>query len=790
MPSLTQDEARERAALLEVESYTVDLDLDAGETFRCRTTVRFGCRRPGAASFAELAEALEVSAVLNGREVEVTEGRIALPDLGADNTLVVEALMPCGTSGDAMHRYVDPADGATYLCAFLGGDVAHRVFACFDQPDLKASFALSVTAPSGWTVLGNGREIATDDGRRVFSPTPPISTYLFVVCAGPFASVRWEHAGLPFGWHARASLGAALERDAEELRRMTEAYFDHYTGVFDEPYAFDCYDQVMAPGLNWGALETPGCVTFRDEFLSPAPPSVSERRHRAMVVAHEMAHMWFGDLATPVWWEDIWLNESFADYMGFEVAHRHAGLGATLPEFTVGQAWWGRAADRRRSTHPVAPAAGSVRDADAGFEATDQITYAKGNAVVRQLATWMGEAAFLRGVNRYLSSHRFANATLADFLTALDAVSEHDVRSWAEAWLRTTGYDTLRVLREDGGPVLVREGSRPHRVQVALDDEVRWVDVVAARTPLPPAAAVLPDAGGQTYASVRTDPGSWTTLWRDLGSRPLQQRAVLWDAALEMVVTGELAAQGAYDLAAEQLPVEPDPSVWEHVTRRLLRLLASALTIEELPAARGQLAGLARATASPELRTAADRLLARCSTRPEELEALLDGTDDPTLRWLLLTRLAALGALEASRIEDEATRRPSTSAVTGAARTRAALPSVEAKAAAWEVFSADDVDNRVFLAVAEGLWVPEHAELSAPYVERYLREAPDWARRRGQGFAREIGHAFPLQAVTDATVTQLREVLAGDVPSVLARAWNDQLDDLEQWLTVRSQPAL
>jgi len=799
--SLTRDEAVRRAALLDVASYDVALAITDAATFTSRSVVRFSCSAPGSSTFAELADAHAWVATLNGAGVpdDHREGnRIRLDGLLADNELVVEATLPCVTTGDGMHRYVDPADGATYLTAFCGSDLAQRVFACFDQPDLKATVALSVSAPEDWTVLGNGRPATTVGGVRHFATTPPISTYLFVVSAGPWHSVGWQHAGLPFAWHARASLADALERDAAHLREVTEACFDHYADLFDEPYPFDSYDQVFAPGLNWGALETPGCVTFRDELLAPDGGSHTDNQLRAMVIAHEMAHMWFGDLVTLRWWEDIWLNESFADYMGYEVAQTAVGFEATWAWFTLSREHTGYAADERRSTHPVAQPPESVVDTDTGFANTDMITYSKGNAVLRQLVTWLGRETFVAGVNRYLNAHRLGNADLTDFLTALDGASDRDVRGWADAWLRTTGFDTLVVRHQDGEPVLHREGSRPHRTQVTAYDvrDGRLVtagqeQIDIADDPVRLAAragqVVLPNSSDETFARVRPDPESWSALLSGVGTiADPQARAVVWTTAFDLVAHAALAPSSLVAAALEQLPGEPLPSIWEPVVERLLEVtLPRHVDPTDLPATREALTRLADRTTNPALTLPARRLMVSCTRDVERLSAMMEDDPDPELAWRILVRLAELGAVGAGRIERFEARQPSAQARTGAARALAAMPTTEAKARAWEVFSADEVDNRVFHAVGLGLWTPEQAALSAPYVERYLNESPIWAARRGQGFSRTVGGVFPMHAVAETTREGLRTALDGEVPTVLRRAWNDRLDDLELDLRVR-----
>jgi len=830
--SLTQTEAVRRASLLTVHGYDVELELSEAETFRSRTTVRFSCGRPGGETFAELAEAVTMTATLNGAPVSASAvygpagrtGRIRLTGLAADNELVVEATLPCVTSGDGMHRYVDPADGATYLAAFCGMDLAQRVFACFDQPDLKAPITLTVRAPDDWTVLANGRPLTTDDpattnGVRRFATTPPLPTYLFVVCAGPWHSVSWEFRDLPFAWHARRSLAADLDASADELRRITEACFDHYTLVFDEPFGFDSYDQVFVQGLNWGAVETPGCVTFRDELLFRGRASAAQSQQRAMIIAHEMAHMWFGDLATLRWWEDAWLNESFADYMGFLVASTAAGFDDAWTGFTLGEEPRGYAADERRSTHPVAQDRSSVPDTDTAFSNFDNISYAKGNAVLRQLVTWLGAEAFLEGANTYLTRHRWANAELDDFLDALAGATDRDVRRWAQAWLRTTGFDTLRVGRDDGVPVLHREGSRPHRTAVdayAVEEgrlrqvATHLVDIDDNTAPVRfdewRGLVVVPNSQDHTFARVRLDDESWQAVGAHLSTiEDAQVRAVLWASALDQARTGDLHPDELLRLVGVHLAAEPHSSVWEGVFGRCLGLLSPLVSPEGFGQARQALAEMCAATLRAASAAGGDSLvlpatrgLAACTSDAKLLLAWLDKghTDsgrsdggvavDTDLRWRVLRRLAELGAVDEQRIDAEAAADPSTEAETGAARARAALPAAQAKEKAWQLLAADDVPNRVFSATAEGFWVPEQADLVTAYVDRYFAEAPAWAARRGQGFSLVVGGAFPRLEARAETATALGEALAGDVPTVLRRAWEDQLDDLNLALAAQA----
>jgi aminopeptidase N len=802
--SLTLSEARSRADQLSDIAYGVDLDLTdpAGPTFGSRTTVRFRSTAPE--TFLELSHATALRVSVDGRPAAAAyDGkRITLTGLTTGptvNEIVVEARLPYVTDGDGMHTFTDPADRETYVSAYVGMDIAQRVFACFDQNDLKASIDLSVTADPAWTVLANGRALGGEDGRWRFATTPPIPVAMFVVCAGPWHSVTWEHAGIPFGWHARRSLATELDRDIDDLRAATVACFDHYAGLFTEPYAFDSYDQAFVPGQNWGAMESPGCVTYRDELLPRGRLTDLMRTRRSAIVAHEMAHMWFGNLVTMTWWEDTWLQESFADYMGYRVAGDAVGEHGSLLNFEIARKPGAYDADLRRSTHPVAPAAEEVPDVDTAANNFDSISYAKGNSSIRQLVTWLGDETFLAGVNAYLARHRFGNATLADFITALDETSHRDVSAWAEGWLRQSGFDTIRVSRDGGVPVLTREGSRPHRVRVtAYDDELteiesRFVDVADVPVRLDDWAGrvVVPNSHGETFARLKLDEHSWAMVL-DCLSRVDDGlvRAVLWTSAFGLVRSRELAPGDYLQLVARHLPAEREVAIVSAVLNRTLGMvIPHRLPAERAGAALDVVAAACRAgltaTDDEQVRIELTRGLARSGREVDTLrEWLADGHTgggvdlDPALRWTVVHRLAELGGLGVDAIEAERQGDGTIEGELGAATALAALPQRAAKAIAWtDVVEHDQLSNRMLHALCAGLWSLEQADLVAPYVAAYLAEAPRLAER-GQAFAQEVSRAFPAVALDQEQLRLFESALAGDLPSALRRGWEDHLDDL------------
>jgi aminopeptidase N len=802
--SLTLVEARTRAALVSDVSYDLTLDLTGRDDYGCRTTVHFTCASDGAETFLELANARDV--LVDGVPAATYDGRrIGLVAKAGHNQLTVDARIPYVTDGDGMHTFTDPADGETYVGAYVGMDLCQRIFPCFDQNDLKAPVTLTVVAPAGWSVVANGRLAERTDheiqGTWRFGTTPPIPLPMFTVCAGPWHSIRWEHAGpdgqvVPFAWHARASLGGQLDRDAAELRAVTEACFDEYLTMFTEPFAFGSLDQVFVPGLNWGALENPGCITYRDEILPVGTPTESERRRRGSIIAHELAHQWFGNLSTMTWWEDTWLQESFADYMGYRVSDA-AGFTGAFVDFSISGKPRAYAADERRSTHPVAPEPEDVADVDQAFNNFDAISYAKGNSAIQQLVTWLGDEDFLSGVNAYFARHRFGNATLADFVDALDGATERDVRRWVELWLRRTGFDTIRAVRDDDGVVLTREGIRPHRLSVATYDEnlvatgSTMVDLADDPVRVRGAAVVVPNAGNETFARLRLDPPSWSALCHDLACvADDSTRAVVWATAIDLVRCGELAPEDFLGLVTRHAPRERSVAIVDSVLAWARRnLLAHHLAPEAVPDAVAQVAAACETGLAgvPEEPIAVTLTRALASTSPDAMllnRWLVDREThtglpvEPDLRWSAIHRLASLGEIEREQVDEERVADGTIVGVLGAARATAAIPTPEAKAAAWERLLGDGLSNREFEAVSHGFWDPEQTGLVHDYLPRYLHEGLAAARRRGPSFEERLGKSFPLVPFADEHVAVLAEVLRDDVPTVLRRAWEDAYDDL------------
>ncbi|WP_320066625.1 aminopeptidase N [Micromonospora sp. RTGN7] len=834
MPSLSRVEATARGALITVESYQVDLDLTGGgERFRSHTTIRFRATT-GAETFVEVTPARLRAVRLNDRDLDpgsLAGNRLPLTGLGEVNTLVVEAEMAYSNTGEGLHRFVDPADGETYLYAMSFLDNAQRIFAAFDQPDLKAPVTLAVTAPAEWTVAANGELAATPrPGRWEFAPTAPLASYFVTLIAGPWHVRRAEHDGIPLGIWCRRSLAEHLDADADEIFTVTRQCLDRFHELFAERYPFGKYDQAFVPEFNAGAMENPGLVTFRDDLVFRSAVTEPERELRATTIAHEMAHMWFGDLVTMRWWDDLWLNESFAEYLGTRVTAEATRFDRAWTTFALRRKGWGYAADQRPSTHPVAPE--EVADAALALLNFDGISYAKGASVLRQLVAWVGDEAFLAGLNAHFAAHRFGNATLADLLGALSAASGRDLSDWAERWLRRAQVNTLRAevgVDADGRyaevaivqtapaahPVL-----RPHRIGVdryAADgvvthDEVDLdPDADGGRTLLaglvgePAAQLLLPNAGDLTFAKIRLDPSSADAVALVLPTLadPLA-RALLWSEALDAATDGERPVAGLVGLIVAALPAETEVIIVEDVLRAVRPLVDQHLDPLAREAALLRLAGacqrmLAAAGPGGSRQLAAARALIGASTDVDLLAGWLAGRGvpdglavDTELRWSLLGRLVVLGAVGEDEISTEAAADPSAAGAERAARCRAALPDPKAKAAAWEIVVHNtELSNRLVEAAARGFWQPEQVELTASYVPRYFAEMPAASMLRTPWAAEQIAKdAFPRYAVSQPTRDLAAALLArDDLAPGLRRVLIDLDDDLRRALVARTAVA-
>jgi len=772
--NITRLEASERSAVVQAQNYEVDLDLSTrDDTFGSRTTVHFTARE-GNSTWIDFIAPKVQRIELNGESLDTSthDGfRIPLHNLKAHNVLVVEAEAAYMNTGEGMHRFIDPVDDEVYLYTQFEIADARRVFACFDQPDIKATFTFSVTAPDHWKVTSNSTTSTPSSVRDgiakwEFPATKKMSTYITAIVAGPYYEVRDEYQGkfgtYPLGLFCRSSLSEYL--DPEDLFTVTKQGFKYFEEAFDYGYPFEKYDQLFVPEFNAGAMENAGCVTHHESYVFRSKVTRATYEQRANTVLHEMAHMWFGDLVTMKWWDDLWLNESFAEW-----AAHHASVEAT--QYT--EAWvnfvnqrkaWGYRQDQLPTTHPIVA---DMFDLDAVEVNFDGITYAKGASALRQLVAWVGEDAFFAGIREYFKKHAWGNTELTDLLVELEAASGRSLQDWTQRWLQTAGVNTLRpeIEIEDGKyksvvviqePPVAPEGVdqllRPHHIGIGLynrsgstikrDSRIE-IDVDGARTEVPqlvgqPAAdLLLLNDGDYTFVKIRLDEKSAQTSatgLRDIEDRV--SRALIWGAAWDMTRDAEMRTTDYLNmvLGADLGSIEIG------VAQQLLLQARSAIeqfgNPENRAANRDALAAslieaLAKTEPGSDHQLAFVKNIAGISRTKEHIALIagwLDGSATPAglevdtdLRWQFVSRLVALGELAETAIDEELERDNTAGGQRQAASARAGIPTAEAKLNAWKaVIENHNLANALLESTVGGFAQPDQRELLAPFVDKYF----------------------------------------------------------------------
>ncbi|MDE9365145.1 aminopeptidase N [Luteipulveratus sp. YIM 133132] len=824
MTSLLRTEAHARAALLDVTGYTVHLDLDTGEeTFESTSTIDFTCREPGGSTFLDLDAVRVHSITLNDDPIDpsrIDGRRLTLTDLPERCTLQVRATMAYSRDGQGLHRAVDHADGRHYVYGHLFLDAAPKVFACFDQPDLKAPYDVTVRAPQDWIVLGNGDPTRTSPGEWRLSTTKPLATYFVTVCAGPYVSVHDEHRGVPLGVHVRASLEDELREQAPQILEVTKQSFDYYDQLFGVPYEYGEYHQVFVPEFNAGAMENPGCVTFRDQYVFRGAYTRNDVMTRSSTIAHEMAHMWFGDMVTLRWWDDLWLNESFAEYMSHRTLDAATEFAESWVDFGIVRKLWGYGVEHTPSTHPVA--GGEAPDAASALMNFDGISYAKGASVLRQLIAFIGDEAFVAGIRAYLAEHRHGNAAFADFLSAMERSSGTDLQDWAQAWLRTEGRDTIAVRLDErdsdgevsSATVTVRSpqdhpAHRPHRVDVAgyageatvlTGETTAWagqpatVEVTASGRP----DVLVPNASDLTWAMVELDPATQAALPDHLASVPDDPaRVVVWGALLDGVRTASVDPRHVHRVFMQAWPLERSLTILATVPRHLGPPVLSAVRQEEQDGIRADRAHAAQQVldrhqpGSPESLVAA-RLLAattsdtdllRAWSHGEQLPVGLESDDD--IRWAAVTRLVVLGEAGDREIDAVHEQDRTMSGDRNALRAKASAPTDAAKSWAWQqITEQTGRSNYELNFLATGFWRTSQRDLLEPYVDRYFADVPAMVQWVGEDALQRVAElTFPWPVVTPATRDAADAALARtDLSPAVRRAMVDARSHLDDAL--------
>lgn len=818
--NLTRAEARERAELIAVESYDVSLDLTKGEkVFGSTTTVRFTAR-PESSTFIDAVTHAVHSVTLNGRSLDpetVSDGiRIQLTGLAAENELTVVADAPYMNTGEGLHRFVDPVDNEVYLYTQFEVPDSRRMFAVFEQPDLKATFAFTVTAPSHWDLISNSptpaAQVTTpgDDGgaRSVwkFAATPRLSSYVTALIAGPYQSVRSEVASsdgrvIPLGIFARKSLMQYL--DADNIFELTRQGFEFFEAQFGCPYPFEKYDQLFVPEFNAGAMENAGAVTILEGYVFRSKVTGAQIERRAITVLHELAHMWFGDLVTMRWWNDLWLNESFAEYMSHLAAVENTSFTSAWTTFASVEKSWAYRQDQLPTTHPIFAEINDLQDVEVNF---DGITYAKGASVLRQLVAWVGPEQFMAGVREYFAKHAWRNTELSDLMVELEKASGRDLDLWGRLWLETAGVNTLKPeLDVDGEGKLTSFAIlqsavtdwptiRPHRLAVGFYNlnsagklervHREELDVDGERTEVPALAGmaqpdlILVNDDDLAYAKVRLDERSLATATAHLkdfsASLP---RTLVWNSAWDAARDGETPARLYVELILANVAAESDSSVILVQLRQLATTLnfyvAEKHREATIVAAVDRLWELASSVpggSDAQLQFIKSfALLSRSSSQLDKVAGILDGslildglTVDQDLRWELLTSLVVGGRFGQEQIDAEMARDNTASGQNAAAQAKAAIPTPEAKAEAWEsIVVKGELSNALQNSAVAGFSRVLDRSLLEPYSEKYFEAVPGIVATRTHALAQQIVVGlYPALLTTQATIDRTDGFLA------------------------------
>ena len=814
--NLTRQEAAARAETVDVDDYEVVLDLTRGErVFRSTTTVRFRAV-PGASTFVDAITDAVHSVVLNGAALdpaEVSDGvRIRLPGLAERNVLTVEADCRYMNTGEGLHRFVDPVDDEVYLYTQFEVADTRRMFAVFEQPDLKARFAFTVTGPAHWTVVSNQptpAPVPAGGGAATWSfpPTPVVPCYVTALIAGPYASVHDELVSadgrtIPLGLYARRSLVEHVE--AEEMFGITKQGFEFYEAQFGVPYPFEKYDQLFVPQFNAGAMENAGAVTFVEAYVFRSRPTQARVERRAITVLHELAHMWFGDFVTMRWWNDLWLNESFAEFMSTLAAAENTRYADAWTTFAAGEKSWGYEQDQLPTTHPVKA---EIRDLEDVLVNFDGITYAKGASVLKQLVAWVGQEQFMAGLGRYFRAHAWGSTELRDLMAQLEAASGRDLEDWSAKWLETAGVNTLTPVVETDQDGVVRafrvEQTAPeehptlrphrlaigfydhdaergklvrtHRVELDVDGPVTEVAELVGRE-LPD--LVLLNDDDLAYAKIRLDECSLDTALTHLQNfeqslpRALVQASV-WDG----VHDGETAARRYVELVLANIASETESTGVQVQLRQLDTVLAGyvAAPVREATeqAAADRLWELTeQAAAGSDSQLQFLRAFARHARTGAQLgllEQLLDGRRaleglvlDTDLRWAVLTALCAGGARDDADVDAMLAQDNTENGAIAAARARAAIPTAEAKARAWQQIMVEgSLPNSIQGAAIDGFRTAADPALLEPWAERYFAAIPELWRTRTHELAQQIAVGMYPNIPTRETVEATDAFLAG-----------------------------
>ena len=808
--TITRHEAQLRAAALDVQHYQLHLDVTDDAEFTVRAVVTFTADQAvGQDTFIDLLGHRVHSAQLNGHDVDYDGARLNLADLQAQNELVVHSSAPYSTTGEGLHRFVDPFDEAEYLYSQCEPADARRIFPVFEQPDLKATFGLEVTAPAHWSVLSNepgAQRVDGDVAHWEFANTPLMSSYLFALIAGEYVEVAagsWDER-VPLGIWARKSLAKFV--DADQMLEITRAGFAFYERNFGVEYPFTKYDQIFVPEFNAGAMENVGAVTITEDYVFRAPVPQATVQRRAITILHELAHMWFGDLVTMRWWDDLWLNESFAEFVS-HLAAMEAGFEAAWTTFNAVEKTWAYRQDQLSTTHPVIA---DMVDLDAVAVTFDGITYAKGASVLRQLVAWVGTENFMAGVRSYFAEYAWSNTEFSDLLRHLSQASGRELSDWAQQWLHTTGVTTLSWQLDDDELTIYQSAPvRKHRVGIGF---YNFVDGRLTRTDateldlqevttitVPAASLVVVNDQDLTYAKLRPDCASLQLITQHLGSLDDSlTRSLLWGAAWDLTRDGEASASWFLDLILEHVAAETDSSVVFSLLRQAATALDQFVPTTQVQQSREvfakglwHLAETAESGSDVQLQlvqayirhTREATVVAKLAQR-RGLEGFSVSTD---MAWSALQRLVALNEAGETEIAAALAEDDSSTGYLAAVKARAMIPTPEAKAKTWQNITGGTLTNLELRNAVMGFHDVHDLALLAPYNAAYFDQINElWAASSFETAETLALGLFPMWAITEQTAMQTSSAAQTTSYSGLKRILTELHDDVHRALAARA----
>lgn len=793
--NLTLQEAEKRSSQIDVESYNITLDLTQGdEVFSSKTIIKFNSKTTEP-TFIDLIAKNVKSVILNGENLDIEcykDSRIHLDKILKKNEVIIDANCFYMHTGEGLHRFVDKADNQAYVYTQFEVADCRRMFAVFEQPDIKSKFTFTVTTPKNWVAFSNSSTPEPVENEKShtfnFEQTQKISSYITALVAGPYKGKTGELTSsdgrrIPLGVYCRASMVEYL--DADEIMDITKIGFKFYEQIFSTPYPFDKYDQIFVPEFNNGAMENAGCVTYRDEYIFRSKPIEAKVERRAITILHELAHMWFGDLVTMKWWNDLWLNESFAEFMCTLCADE-ATRWNSWTTFNSMEKNWAYRQDQLPSTHPIAANIRDLEDVEVNF---DGITYAKGASVLRQLVAYVGREQFFEGIRVYFNKYKWKNTKLSDLLYELEKTSGRDLSNWTKVWLEESGVNLMKPIFETDAEdnilsfIIKQEafskGSsiRPHRLVVSgynlvndkmektirveldvKDENTEIVDFVGKKRP----DIVLINDEDLTYSKVRMDNKSLDFAIKNIDKfTQTLPRTLILANAWDMLRDGEFKPTNYVKLAMLALEVETDSSAVRMLLNQINACLYNYMAVENRDILQNEVFEFLKnkvqiSKNKPDFQLQCVRSLTSIAQNKKQYDFLYELLNEKThidgviidhdLRWQLVIALSEGGYIDANDIKTELNNDNTVTGNQNAQCALASIPTSESKTAVWNRIMNDySIPNDTLNSMMDGFVNVTDRSLIVSYYDEYFEKLEEiWENRTVAVACSIIETLFPI----------------------------------------------